>query len=192
MLSKKRAAAIAARFGKPPDNRYEDEDFRCIRSYYDYRREKEPETFALDETTWYDLSMDDVFRRVNHTLSTPGEQVLYAWLRTPALDEATYLRRHGLITYMEAHPAFRLQLQTILSSVGKRRAAQTIESFAPSRHNPARLWLSLLLPAPFPFLRPLPLCAVASLHSLLPYPYDPTARGQPAHCERGHLHRLRL
>ena len=41
MLSKKRAAAIAARFGKPPDNRYEDEDFRCIRSYYDYRREKE-------------------------------------------------------------------------------------------------------------------------------------------------------
>ena len=48
---------------------------------------------------------------------------------------------------MEAHPAFRLQLQTILSSVGKRRAAQTIESFAPSRHNPARLWLSLLLPA---------------------------------------------
>ena len=50
MLSKKRAAAIAARFGKPPDNRYEDEDFRCIRSYYDYRREKEPETFVALRT----------------------------------------------------------------------------------------------------------------------------------------------
>lgn len=143
----KRKARLEASFGKRPADYPDGEEIDYIRGYFDHRRRAAPAVFHLDETTWYDLSMDDVFRRVNHTLSTPGEQVLYAWLRTPALDEATYLRRHGLITYMEAHPAFRLQLQTILSSVGKRRAAQTIESFAPSRHSPARLWLSLLLPA---------------------------------------------
>ena len=97
MLSKKRAAAIAARFGKPPDNRYEDEDFRCIRSYYDYRREKEPETFALDETTWYDLYLDTLFERVSSTGSASGEQLLYYQLRCPAMERDEYERRHGLI-----------------------------------------------------------------------------------------------
>lgn len=93
LLSKKRAAAIAARFGKPPDNRYEDEDFRCIRSYYDYRREKEPETFALDETTWYDLYLDTLFERVSSTGSASGEQLLYYQLRCPAMERDEYERR---------------------------------------------------------------------------------------------------
>ena len=143
----KRKARLEASFGKRPADYPDGEEIDYIRGYFDHRRRAAPAVFHLDETTWYDLSMDDVFRRVNHTLSTPGEQVLYAWLRTPALDEATYLRRHGLITYMEAHPAFRLQLQTILSSVGKRRAAQTIESFAPY------LFVLLLLFIPFYHIR---------------------------------------
>lgn len=145
MLSKKRAAAIAARFGKPPDNRYEDEDFRCIRSYYDYRREKEPETFALDETTWYDLYLDTLFERVSSTGSASGEQLLYYQLRCPAMERDEYERRHGLIRLMEEQPELRQKLQVLLSRLGKTGGARTIEAFSPSAHGKCGLVVALLL-----------------------------------------------
>lgn len=145
LLSKKRAAAIAARFGKPPDNRYEDEDFRCIRSYYDYRREKEPETFALDETTWYDLYLDTLFERVSSTGSASGEQLLYYQLRCPAMERDEYERRHGLIRLMEEQPELRQKLQVLLSRLGKTGGARTIEAFSPSAHGKCGLVVALLL-----------------------------------------------
>ncbi len=145
MLKKKRMQAILARYGKRPKNRYDDEDLRCIRSYFDHRRAMEPQRFYLDETTWYDLSMDTVFDRVSNTGSASGEQLLYYQIRCPATDRAEYDRRSGLIRLMEQDPALRGKLQLCISGLGKNNAARTIEAFAPAAHGPYRLILALLL-----------------------------------------------
>ncbi len=145
MLRKKRIQAVLSRYGKKTRNRYDEEDLRCIRSYYDHRRAREPQRFTLDETTWYDLSMDTVFERVANTGSASGEQLLYYQLRCPAADRAEYDRRSGLIRLMENEPALRLELQLILSALGKSNGARTIEAFAPAAHSPHRLVLALLL-----------------------------------------------
>ena len=80
-------------YGRRPDPFYAAGDMSTIRSYHDYMREQEPDVFHIDDVTWSDLDMDRVFKRINPGLSTPGEQVLYHLLRTPAMDSAEYERR---------------------------------------------------------------------------------------------------
>ena len=54
-----------------------------IRMYHDICAEK-----GVDEITWSDLEMDEVFLRINHTRSFVGEQVLYHRLHEPEVPDA--------------------------------------------------------------------------------------------------------
>lgn len=146
MTKQKWRKKLEARFGRMPQETIEDSEIDILRGYFDHRRKAEPTVFHIDETTWQDLSLDEVYRRVNHTLTSPGDQLLYYWLRTPAQEETIYTRRREMIRYMETHPEVRLRIQMILAKTGKHRAAQTIESFAPSAARSGGLWIALLLP----------------------------------------------
>lgn len=143
MFTEKRRQALEAQFGKIPTQRYDEEDLRGIRAYFDYRREREPDVFCLDETTWYDLAMDDLFERVSNTAGAAGEQVLYYWLRCPADTPEEFRRRQDLIHRSERDPVLRLDLQELLSRPGKKGVARSLEAFAPSRHSSGRLALAL-------------------------------------------------
>jgi len=41
----------------------------------------------LDDVTWNDLEMDQVYYKLNRTYTLPGEEVLYQWLRQPTTKE---------------------------------------------------------------------------------------------------------
>jgi hypothetical protein len=128
-------------FGAVPDVHYFAGDMQSIASYYDYRRDNKLDDFLLDETTWYDLGMDDVFRRINPGLTTSGEQYLYYMLRHPAVTREDYEGRRALISAMEKGPALRLRLQYVLSQLGRSRYAVLNEAFDPEYHGPGRLLL---------------------------------------------------
>lgn len=145
MGKRKRLRQIQRDFGRAPDQHYFSGDMESIRIYHDHRRQEEPETFMLDETTWEDLSMDLVFKRVNGTLSTSGEQYLYHQLRTPAVTQEEYESRRKLLEHLEEREALRLRLQLLLSKLGKRSAANTVEVFAPKEHGSGMLVLAVLL-----------------------------------------------
>jgi len=132
-------------YGKPPDVEYFEEDLRGIRAYADYRKEKGLDPFYVDDTTWNDLSMEAVFKRVNAAQSTAGEQALYYWLRCPAMDQAAWDDRQALVGLMERDGALRLSLQMLLQRLGKWRAANTREAFRPSAYHSALLPIALLL-----------------------------------------------
>ena len=95
-------------------------------------REQEPDVFHIDDVTWSDLDMDRVFKRINPGLSTPGEQVLYHLLRTPAMDSAEYERRTQLIRFAEADEQERLETQYVLGCLGRFRRADVCRVFSPS------------------------------------------------------------
>ena len=40
---------------------------------------------AIDDQTWHDLNMDQLYARIDRTLTDPGESVLYKMLRQPLL-----------------------------------------------------------------------------------------------------------
>ena len=126
-------------YGKIPDFHYFDDDIKGIRTYFDYRLDNKLDKFLVDETTWNDLLGDDIFKRINQGTSTSGEQYLYYLLRSPAIESAEYEKRKNLIDVIENNSDLRLTLQTILSNLGRRRAANTCEAFKPSHHNPFRL-----------------------------------------------------
>ena len=128
-------------YGRVPDTHYFPEDMGNIRAYFDYRRSQGRDAFLLDETTWNDLDLDRLFRRINPRLSTSGEQYLYYLLRSPALDAETWRERQALAALMAEDPKRRLALQMILGRLGCTRRADLALSFAPEEHG----WGMLIL-----------------------------------------------
>jgi len=74
---------IKSQFGEKPKER-EDSIYK-IASYHEEMK-KMSNGFLIDDITWNDLDMDDIFWRINNTRSYIGEQVLYHHLYL--LDEA--------------------------------------------------------------------------------------------------------
>jgi hypothetical protein len=56
-------------------------DYEWIPLYFRYRQSEEPALDTVDDRTWDDLEMDQVFARIDRTVSIAGRQHLYAMLR---------------------------------------------------------------------------------------------------------------
>lgn len=77
------------------------------RSSYDYDRISFAKAYhirhlseeAIDDITWSDLSMDDVFACIDKTESDAGAQMLYHLLRTPLFDGAAISKRRSIIDF---------------------------------------------------------------------------------------------
>ncbi len=101
-------------FGKRPDKEYKVERFLRIPGYYEHHRE----SGQIDDITWNDLSMDQVFMRLTYTISSSGEEVLYHLLRTPnrSLEELQYFDR--VVQYFGGHQQQRVDFQKIMGDLG--------------------------------------------------------------------------
>lgn len=122
---KKRDAAIEARlrknFGQKPVKRMEAERYAKVPSFYLRRRGSVPPSDDLDDITWNDLDMDALYARIDCTVSSAGEEYLYALLRTPAAGENASLSIPlAKIRYFEedAHEEIRIRLQKALHTFG--------------------------------------------------------------------------
>ena len=103
-------------WGKRSALRQSAEEFESISHYF---KDRNTNTFTIDDITWNDCGMDDIFRMMNTALSSPGEDVLYAWLRESAFDDRTIAGRNALIEYFSANTERRLFMQRILYDVGR-------------------------------------------------------------------------
>lgn len=75
----------------------------------------------IDDSTWHDLNMNELYTRIDRTLTSPGEGILYQLLRTPCTAEgAQELRyRDQLISLIQEDAKTREALQMALSSMSK-------------------------------------------------------------------------
>ncbi len=141
----KKTKELLTAFGTIPDTDYFPGEMASIRSYYKYRRQTDKSSFMLDEITWHDLAMDELFQRINPRLTTSGEQYLYYWLRCPTQTEAEYQSRLQRITAMEREEKLRQCIQLTLSGLGRSRGADMAAAFAPKKERFPMLPLYLLL-----------------------------------------------
>lgn len=74
--------------------------------------------FLIDEITWNDLSMDDIYQSLNRCLSSAGDQALYGMLRKPLLDPLTIKERKEIMNWFQAHPETRRQLRSQCFRIG--------------------------------------------------------------------------
>ncbi|MBO4902614.1 MAG: hypothetical protein J5518_07465 [Lachnospiraceae bacterium] len=107
--------------GKLPELNYTQADFDRIRKFHDLKSEEAPDQdrFRVDEITWNDLNMNDVFLLFDATLSSAGEEYLYHKMHTMDLAEDPGFTDLTDAFYREDD--FRLQMQMILGELSKIR-----------------------------------------------------------------------
>ncbi|MBR4776321.1 MAG: hypothetical protein IK007_01765 [Lachnospiraceae bacterium] len=119
---KKLEKQIRESFGNVPKLEYTQEKYNSIGYYFREMAKKHPddkEHCTVDDITWNDLNMDDVFLTMCNAQSSIGEEYLYYLLRTPSLSEDVLAKREKLIRYFESDPETRVKLQVELAKAGK-------------------------------------------------------------------------
>ena len=115
---KKLRENIHAAFGSGWKRVYEDGELSGIPGFYEaHRREGQ-----IDDITWEDLGMDQIFFQMNHTYSSAGQEYLYYVLRTPALharEKQTLERMEEKIRWFSAHEKEREELQELYCGLGR-------------------------------------------------------------------------
>ena len=118
-LKRRIQKAIGEGYGKKPQIKYDAESMQRIPRYFETHRSD----YALDDITWNDLDMDDVFVRVNYCMSAAGEEVLYAMLRNVCdhtkSSADTYEKMEAQLQLLAEDGYLRASLQEAYTRIGK-------------------------------------------------------------------------
>lgn len=107
---------LAGKYGqKQEHNEYPSGRFEKIPMFY---RHNMPKHF-VDDITWNDLNMDEVYKSMNYTESSVGEEYLYYMLRNMDCDLDRLNKQEQLITYFMENEDARLYLQMLYHTIGK-------------------------------------------------------------------------
>lgn len=112
-------------------------NFDDIKVLFNYLK-KENKDFYIDDQTWQDLNMNDVFSVLDRTYSYQGEQFLYSLLRTPLFNKEELLKRNQYIKFLEQNAEVREKLALTLYGIGKSKdtdAAHLLWEEMPSQSN---------------------------------------------------------
>ena len=113
---------IKHEWGKVPEREYTDAEFDSITHYYRNTIDKSEDSGnRVDDITWNDLDMDEIFMQMNNTYSSAGEEYLYYILRTPKTSGEELLQREKLITFFADNKEAREQLQMVYGEIGRKR-----------------------------------------------------------------------
>ena len=108
---------FARDYGKANTRVLKDEELERISHYCKDRMTKN----SIDELTWNDLDMDLIYEQMAYTRTSPGDDYLYYVLRNPVKVEEILLNREKKITCMSEKQELRIELQVLLTRLGRIR-----------------------------------------------------------------------
>lgn len=94
---------------------YSDEIMKNIQYYHKQKQTKN----SIDSITWNDLEMETIFRYMNHTRTSAGEEYLYHILHTPEFSKEELEKREMVIQGFQKDAAQRTELEIALYDIGK-------------------------------------------------------------------------
>lgn len=147
-------------WGKPPEGEWTAEELDSI-SHYTRRRSEG--RFQIDDITWNDLDMDEVFLQMNHTVSSCGEDYLYSMLRLPEFNPEVLDERNRLAEFFRTREKEREQVQMMLRIIDKRKGYSVSD------------YIDALSSVPHKSIVKYVLMAVASLVSIIMFFISPLA-----------------
>ena len=106
---------IISQYGKPIDIYETTIDMKSVSSFF---RNKSEGDGIIDDITWNDLNMDDIFKSINNTRSTAGREMLYIILRDNNVDKKSLIKRDKVIEYFRQNEEDRFKVQYILDKLG--------------------------------------------------------------------------
>lgn len=102
-------------WGQIPERKYSAEEYENITHYF----RKCEKTEDIDDITWNDLGMDSVFKLINNTNSSVGEEYLYRRLRQPATAKDDLVQFDSLCEKFASKDKERLEIQKIFVWLGR-------------------------------------------------------------------------
>ncbi len=111
--------------------KYRKRNFNKISTLFQLSEKNE---FTIDNQTWDDLIMNEVFYELDRTYSTEGEAVLYKMLRNPIMDEEKLKERGKLIDLFKEDLKLTVDLRRILYDIiydSKNRLLDMISDLLP-------------------------------------------------------------
>ncbi len=96
-------------------------NFNSISEFHKQVSKSDNTKFYIDDQTWQDLNMDEVYGVIDRTLSKPGEQVLYNLLRTPSFYETEIKKRSAIINLFRENNQLRQKMQILLFKLGREK-----------------------------------------------------------------------
>lgn len=107
---------LRQQWGQLPEREYSSEKMEYMMSYYNSIKD---ELRDVDDITWNDLEMDEIFALINNSQCSIGEEYLYALLHKPCFDADELAERNRIIKYFSEHEEERIKLQSSLSMIGR-------------------------------------------------------------------------
>lgn len=93
-------------------------NFNNIRSTFDYIEESTDE-FCIDDQTWSDLTMNEIYTVMDRTITSPGEEMFYTMLRMPLFNEEKLKKRNAIINLFEKNKDVRNNLGMFLLNLNR-------------------------------------------------------------------------
>lgn len=104
------------KYGVLPERKYQADELDAHISMY-YKKHKADG--QLDDITWNDLNMDEIYRKMNFSHSAAGDEYLYYRLRTPVKDAGELKTYEKTIQYFMQNEKERVALQTQFAKLGR-------------------------------------------------------------------------
>lgn len=112
-------------FGKPCDFKTSSEELDRVAYFSEHTSGS-----LMDDITANDINFYDLYNRINHTSSAPGEEYLYALLRRPVFDIEELNKREKLFEFFKEKSDIRTELQYQLLKVRKNKYVSMYASLA--------------------------------------------------------------
>ncbi len=107
---------LKAKWGEVPNHTYSEEKLQSIGHYYRTVVKRDSD---VDDITWNDLDMDQIFMTLNNATCSIGEEYLYAMLHSLKFDDKKLKERDRLADYFSENEEDRLKLQVEFARMGR-------------------------------------------------------------------------
>ena len=115
-------------WGTLPEQEYSEAKFNSLQYFYKNKfQRKDKIDFLLDDITWNDLNLNELFFMINSTGSAMGEEILWAILHECKASEEPLLERERIISFFQNNKDERLKLQTNFALIGKHKNISVYE-----------------------------------------------------------------
>ena len=114
----KRLKKLRSEWGKIPDSQL---DLDSVKIFFRLNKSNLCESsYKIDDDTWYDLDLDEIYTIINRTTTPVGAQYLFYLLRHPLLNEKPLKQREALIANILKNKELRESIQLTLQGLSDR------------------------------------------------------------------------
>ena len=106
--------SLRENYGKEKPKEYSLERFARLGSYLERHKDEK----QVDDITWNDLGIDEVFRRIDRTYSAAGEEYLYYTLRNISCGREALEHLEEVVLWLDGKEDTRVRIQLLMKRLG--------------------------------------------------------------------------